>query len=540
MEDFSQLILPLPIEADPAASPSESPDSGADNLLFEALLAEAGLETSDDSRGAAPQTAPRTTVALPTTPAELGEEIWTKPSDAFQNTDSPDSEAGEFGPHAEMKWVDVKNPPVEIAGEPVDLSTAALPQTLKQSGEGEVARADPTRAETRDPIPDSNPEIGPSVPASGESGSEVAIGRQPTVGTTGSGQNEVLVSSGETPAGMPEGPVRESGVRAPIIFETGASNPFVRAGDGGTMGSLDLESFGVRRMEIQAVSNPAAAVPTKTPANSPDIAFGTAPARPEPTLEMLSGFSARNRVPIHFAVEPEIRPDIPVLAKDLANARPNATSESTLVGSELPIVGSGLESQVTSQYVWKETIPSRRQGFDSKSTVVGASLPTSNKESSGSIVQMTADIPRETEGSDQNAAAQSFRAAQPVKPVTPPTFSLAPARQVTMMVGESDAEVRVQLRENQGEVLVRFDAAANMRVGLQGSVHDLIESLAREQIPVSDVKVSGRFDTGTDSRQSQNGNAHSSQNQKFQMAEEEETSFLTDFESSAPRISLTA
>ena len=71
-----------------------------------------------------------------------------------------------------------------------------------------------------------------------------------------------------------------------------------------------------------------------------------------------------------------------------------------------------------------------------------------------------------------------------------------------MMVGESDAEVRVQLRETQGEVLVRFDAPANMRAGLQGSVHDLVESLAREQIPVSDVRFSGRFDTGTDSGQS--------------------------------------
>ena len=127
----------------------------------------------------------------------------------------------------------------------------------------------------------------------------------------------------------------------PSFSKREQSNPFVRAGDGRTMGSLDLESFGVRRMEIQAASNPgagpirssrttAAAVPTKTPANSPDIAFQDAHARPEPTLEMLRGFSARNNVPTHFAVEPEMRPDIRVPCQKILLTHARTPTQSPL------------------------------------------------------------------------------------------------------------------------------------------------------------------------------------------------------------------
>ncbi len=43
------------------------------------------------------------------------------------------------------------------------------------------------------------------------------------------------------------------------------------------------------------------------------------------------------------------------------------------------------------------------------------------------------------------------------------------------------------MTENQGEVSLRFDAPAAIRAGLELSVHNLVESLTRAQVPLSDV-----------------------------------------------------
>ena len=102
-----------------------------------------------------------------------------------------------------------------------------------------------------------------------------------------------------------------------------------------------------------------------------------------------------------------------------------------------------------------------------------------------------------------------------------------------MMVGESDSGVRVQLSENRGEVSVRFNAPTVIRTGLEGSVHNLVDSLNRQQVPLSDVLFSGRFDTGTDSGQSQHGDGHGSRQGQSADTESEETlAFMTEFESS--------
>ncbi len=158
---------------------------------------------------------------------------------------------------------------------------------------------------------------------------------------------------------------------------------------------------------------------------------------------------------------------------------------------------------------------------------------TAEKGSTASFVQMTSEIPTETGGTARQAAPQPAAPAQPAKPANLPTFSLEPARRVTMMVGESDSGVRVQLSENRGEVSVRFNAPTVICTGLEGSVHNLVDSLNRQQVPLSDVLFSGRFDTGTDSGQSQHGDGHGSRQGQSADTESEETlAFMTEFESS--------
>ena len=332
---------------------------------------------------------------------------------------------------------------------------------------------------------------------------------------------------------------------SPTIVSKGILNPFVPPGEGKSLKSLDLATFGVRAMKITAEAPTSS--PTAEPQAtviSPEAGSNTTP-RPEPTLAMLGlrpvAAAAAGSLPTDPGPQPVAatapKQSVPVI--DTVDSVENfdnvnggaATSQSSR--PEVAIVsGAALKSQVTSQYVLNEGATGRRIGTDSKVVTTEATLKTAEKESTGSFVQMTSQIPSETGGSSPHTEPQPLAPRQPVKPVNLPTFSLDPVRRVTMMLGESGAGVRVQLTENQGEVSLRFDAPAAIRAGLELSVHNLVESLTRAQVPLSDVMFSGRFGTGTDSGQRHQDDGHGSGQGRSHTREAQEASFMTEFESS--------
>ena len=190
------------------------------------------------------------------------------------------------------------------------------------------------------------------------------------------------------------------------------------------------------------------------------------------------------------------------------------------------------EELLTSHPVWKQVALASRQVSQVQSAVAEPPVGSSETKDAGTIVHMSADVPNQSDRFERQGAPQQVPPPRPAKPVPDTTFSLEPARKVTMVLGDSDAEVRVQIRDQRSEVALRCDAPSIIRSGLEGSVHNLVEALNREQVPVADVFFSGRFGTGTDA-QSHDGNPHSSRKQTSMTAEPEDASFTTEFESSA-------
>ena len=312
---------------------------------------------------------------------------------------------------------------------------------------------------------------------------------------------------------------------SPSVMRPGVSNPVVPSSDGKSLESLDLASFGVNRMVVTAEGRSAsdATARPQTAVVSSEAVVSTNPRRePTPATEghhPLAGLAGRF---------PAGRESASV--SDSVNSH-TATTQAHRPEAAIPS-GAVLESKITSTYIvnGREIRPTTAE--DSKGMTSDGSLNTVETRSTRSFVQMTSEIPAETGGSASHTEAQLARPAQPVKPINLPKFSLDPARRVTMMVGEADAGVRVQLSENRGAIAVRFDAPALIRAGLEASIHNLLESFTREQVPLSGVQFSGRFDTGTDSDQRHRDDGRGFGHAASAVTEIEDRDFMTEFEAS--------
>ena len=531
MEDFNQPNVQLPVEAE-ASSVNQSQKSESDSASFEALLAEAGLEIETVSAETPDEAASLTTAAsvftatlIPSgeeTPDLLPEELQSQGPDL--GSVAVDELASELRSQA---------PDRSIEGLPVaDGVTTGQPVVIEGSGQpaaesGDLPLPRPTEIVLAETI----------VVDTAEDIPEVLVSRNP--GTDSAKSTEVVNRGSAVVSPTTDAPA------APTIVSKGILNPFVPPGEGKSLKSLDLATFGVRSMKITAEA-PTSSSTAELQATviSPEAGSNTA-LRTESTLAMLGirpvAAAASGSLPTdpgpQLVASTAPKQSVPVI--DTVDSVENfdsvnggaATSQSSR--PEVAIVsGVGLKSQVTSQYVLNDGATGRRIGTDSKVVTTEATLTTAEKESTGSFVQMTSQLPSETGGSSPHTEPQPLAPPQPVKPVNLPTFSLDPVRRVTMMLGGSDAGVRVQLTENQGEVSLRFDAPAAIRAGLELSVHNLVESLTRAQVPLSDVMFSGRFGTGTDSGQRHQDDGHGSGQGRSHTREAQEASFMTEFESS--------
>lgn len=274
----------------------------------------------------------------------------------------------------------------------------------------------------------------------------------------------------------------------PAIVASG-ENPFMRAGGGQAIADLNLQAFDVRRFEVR-IESPAE--PVDTPVQSVEPEGGVDPG-----------------------------PDEAVEARLAQQPEPTAVFEGP---------------------VEKGARPHR----DFRPAAVGGA--THAKTPTGSVpddaVQWSSEVPREMNDPDRGADPRMLPARpQPAKPVVPQTFSLEPARRVTMLLGEAGNEVQVHVRESQGEVSVRFNAAHAVRGGLEASVGNLVESLTREQVPVTDVSFSGPAHSDTGSGQSRQQDASGSSHHRAPIVElTEESLFTPEFETASGGlgISLTA
>ena len=555
MEDLSQLNIPLPIEAGSTAPAGRGAKSNSDNAVFEGLLAEAESANAPGHSESASQSGSQTEST--TTRVPSGEELPGVLGEALENS----------VPTIEPSAVDVmvENPtPPQLDTPLADLE--AMPPvvaepTVQASTVQEVPEVIPAA------IPNIRPEVidapeGGDVRLSKESDANPSLAGEAEIQSVSPDLNaglDVNTASGtaedDAPALIPQNPdtgrvnsslahrgsadvTPTTGAQTPpTVVGTGVLNPFVAPGDGKSLKSLDLETFGVRRLEISA-DGITADPPTRVPATAitPEAVSPTAP-RPEPTLAMLGLRSGAD-----VSSEPQVQTPLTQTASVLESGDADTAVAQSGRPEVTTVSGAGPESQVTSQYVVKEGTPIRRIAPNSTAVRTEATLIGADKEPATSIVRMTSEIPAETDVSTPQTKPQTLAPAQPVKPMHLPTFSLEPARRVTMMLGEADAGVRVQLSENHGEVSVRFEAGGAVRSGLEGSVNSLLQSLGREQVTVSDVQFSGHFDTGTDSGQKHQGEGNSSQHARSAAIATEKLDFMTEFESSDvdSLISLTA
>ncbi len=513
MEDFSHSNTPTAVEAVAPAPSTSGLRADSEQSPFDEELASAGsaarTEAGDGARaGSEASTAVPSGEGLPPTPFQPvpmsatttdgippGEEIPTVDSDEIQ---SPDRRVGSFGTvdPAGGVVVGLPDPPIDQLRVSLD---APLPERAIRSVEASRLR---------------NPKIGgPTTPATDRlhAGNSSAT-RAPT---------------------------------SPTAVSPDVLNAIVPRGEGKSLKSLDLETFGVSRIQLTAEFRAASDITGKPQIGVDSHAVALSQAqRPIPTfatlepgpVDGLSGVFSAGSVP-SVGGEPS----------NTGSAQLFDTVDSPTPGSETGrgggtmVPSAGVESQVLSSYLLKDTVTGRRSASDSKTMATEAALNSAGTKND-SIVQMTSEIPTETGGSTANREAHQMRPAQPVKPIDLPVFSPGPVRRVTMIVGESDAGIRVQLSDNPAGVSVRFEAPVIMRAGLEGSVHNLLDSLSREQVPLSDVLFSGRFDGTSDSGRRHQDGARGPQRSRSALTEIEDLDFMTEFETSDrdSLISLTA
>ncbi len=564
MSDFSQLNLPLPVETDLGATPAPAPESSPDPSLFQALLAEAGygpgekLDAPADGVSAdvaaelgaeavdlvpAEEMPARTAIepGLETEVATSDTEVATPDVDARIRIDQSrlDAVAGsrpvpissnEVEAREEAADVEADQPRRRDSGLRVDLERAPVPSPVETTIESVQVRS-----ESSDRVPDPvNEDAGPAANVS--RGERSGFRPDAEVLRADAG---VVRPDAETAAFR----TASASSRNVIVEETTNVSSFVAKGTGARLEALDLERFDVRRIEFRTES--------VQPQNATTNISGKSLSSGVHTLvveQAVKESPVREPIlvrPLIAAVEGPVEPRdtrSPVAALDTLDEVPLAPgrqtprpSQSVLESALAPEADGNVpaaQDRVTSELVWKDLAVSRRDISQSRSTFPSSAVNTSDADQSTPTVGLTAEVPRETNSSNRGSAQQQVAPPKPVMPLSETTFSLDPARRVTMQLGDAESEVLVHIREHQGEVSVRFDAPGQIRTGLEASVQNLIESLGRQQVPVSDVHFSGRFDTGADSRQSNSGHDQRPNSPNHATTESDATLFETEFESS--------
>ncbi len=289
---------------------------------------------------------------------------------------------------------------------------------------------------------------------------------------------------------------------------------------------LDLKKFEVRQIEVKAEPR----------------ARNLATAELSPESELVGRMVTANlkRPAIGKATRsgPVSMPE-PAVAGE---APPAGTDPKGTVGTESeskPLWRLGLESEgkpgeAAPEAVKKsieaaatsESEPRGRKPTESAHPTDGPGTKGGRKEF---LVQTPSATPRVTHDESEAQGIRSISRPQPVRPLPNSTFAMQPARSVTMLVGDSGSEVRVQLRSTGDDLALRFDAPLGVRTGLESGLGQLLDSLTREHVSVSDVAFSNSSQADRDSHPSRENRQQAPKSRTSPEDDADELSFTPEF-----------
>jgi hypothetical protein len=118
----------------------------------------------------------------------------------------------------------------------------------------------------------------------------------------------------------------------------------------------------------------------------------------------------------------------------------------------------------------------------------------------------------------------------PSRPVPEPPIPAPTARRLYMDIGDADSQVRVVIREHNGDLQLRFDTSSErLRHDLETASPTLVENLERNAIRVSDLDFTA-FGSATDAEHQQQGQPQPKKSLKSEaaFAELDETAYPGD------------
>ena len=290
---------------------------------------------------------------------------------------------------------------------------------------------------------------------------------------------------------------------------------------------LDLKKFEVRQIEVKA--EPRArnlATPELSPESELVGRMVTANLKPRPAI----GKATRSG-PVSMP-EPAVASEVP----------PAGTDPKGTVGMESeskPLWRLGLESEGKPGEAGPEAVkksieaaatsesePRGRKPTESANPTDGPGTKGGRKEF---LVQTPSATPRVTHDESEAQGLRSISRPQPVRPLPNSTFAMQPARSVTMLIGDSGSEVRVQLRSTGDDLALRFDAPLGVRTGLESGLGQLLDSLTREHVSVSHVAFSNSSQADRDSHPSRENHQQAPKSRTSPQDDADELSFTPEF-----------
>ena len=288
---------------------------------------------------------------------------------------------------------------------------------------------------------------------------------------------------------------------------------------------LDLKKFEVRQIEVKA--EPRAG----------NLATAELSAESELVGRMVTANLKRPAIGKATRSGPVSMPE-PAVAGE---APPAGTDPKGTVGTESeskPLWRLGLESEgkpgeapeavkkSIAAAATSESEPRGRKPTESANPTDGPGTKGGRKEF---LVQTPSATPRVTHDESEAQRIRSISRPQPVRPLPNSTFAMQPARTVTMLVGDSGSEVRVQLRSTGDHLALRFDAPLGVRTGLESGLGQLLDSLTREHVSVSDVAFSNSSQADRDSHPSRENHQQAPKSRTSPADDADELSFTPEF-----------
>ena len=290
---------------------------------------------------------------------------------------------------------------------------------------------------------------------------------------------------------------------------------------------LDLKKFEVRQIEVKAEPRARNLATLELSPESERVGrMVTANLKPRPTI----GKATRSG-PVSMP-EPAVAGEVP----------PAGTDPKGTVGTDSeskPLWRLGLESEANPGEAAPEAVkksieaaatsesePRGRKPTEPAHRADGTGTKGGSKEFP---VQTPAATPRVTHDESYTEATRSISRPQPVRPLPNSTFTMQPAHSITMLVGDAGSEVRVRLRSSGDDLALRFEAPAGIRTGLESGLGQLLDSLTRESVSVSNVAFANSSQTDPDSHPSRENHQKAPKSRTSPQDDADELLFTPEF-----------